>query len=106
MTDIREAREVIANTLYEDQFDFCDACNGIGQDDNIHFWCRPCDGKGWVVDPEASAAMRDECEINADGLIAALSEAGITLCRAVDVEWTREGVNLPAVEFVPVEWED
>ncbi len=82
MTDIREAREAIAKHM-------CDAAHA--NDDRLHDWA------------DSGEHSRDRYRYSADRLIAALSEAGITLCReqqvwrAVDNE---HGVM--GTQFVPV----
>ncbi len=55
-------RDTITNALYEEPGKYCERCKGIGQDENAHFWCSDCDGKGWVVDEEVVSEAREQAE--------------------------------------------
>lgn len=49
----------LADALYEKPWTYCEQCNGVGQDENCHFWCSACNGEGAVLDEENETSARD-----------------------------------------------
>jgi len=58
-----ELIDACAALVYDEPWEVCEKCDGIGRDENAHFWCSDCKAQGWIVDeaevPLAWAAARE-----------------------------------------------
>lgn len=64
--------EVGARAIYEEPYTYCEACNGVGQDENVCFWCSACKGEGHIVDEDNVPAAKEYAELIAAAVVDAL----------------------------------
>lgn len=80
MTPREKAIKAMAAAIYEEPWTFCEKCNGIGQDENVCFWCLNCNGKGAVVDEENVPTAREVAETDATAALDALLAPRVVGC--------------------------